>query len=185
MLQIVRCALLKQIAAHGNGKKRGFRFHSGSRRRRTGKVSEMKKTMALLIAAFCLFVCVTGGVAEEMETIESAFQTGFYAYFAGDYETAFTKLQYAADHGHDEALFYLGCMYLSGIGAEQNVEKGIELFEQAAALGNITACEALGELFAGQLDEESIAHGITVEPDLEKSHFYYQLAEELKMKSEE
>jgi TPR repeat protein len=64
----------------------------------------------------------------------------------------FTK---AAEQGHVEAQFELGCMYENGIGSEMDIEKAIEWYSSAASFHHPDADCALKRLAMSGIDERS------------------------------
>ena len=63
---------------------------------------------------------------------------------AQDFEMALKYILPAAESGNEEAMFYLGGMFLNGMGVEADVAKAIEYFTIAAKAGYDSAQLLLG-----------------------------------------
>ena len=63
-------------------------------------------------------------------------------------------------------------MYLNGFGCEQDVEKAVDLFQEAAELKETTAMVNLGNIFEGELYDFSIT-------DYDKAFLWYSKAADL------
>ena len=84
---------------------------------------------------------------------------------AGDFETAVSLLQKAADAGDAPACFYLGLCYRNGWGVGQDLGKAADYFLKAAEQGLDGAQYELGAMY----------HlGTGVEKDLEAAAEWYQ-----------
>lgn len=95
-------------------------------------------------------------------TPRNAFQLGRVIYASGDYASAKTMLQQAADAGHDAARISLAQLHVDLASAE-----ALALTEAAAAGGNVTALYNLGVIYQ---------FGQGTEPDVQRAIDYYAQA---------
>ena len=72
---------------------------------------------------------------------------GIYYYKKHRYGDAFKFLSKAAEHGEDEAQFFLAIMYYEGKGVEQNYAEAFKWSSKAAGQGNVMAQSLLGGLY--------------------------------------
>lgn len=114
----------------------------------------MKK---LLLTLSALSVITFGGNYED----------GLKAYKTGDYEQAVDFWQKAAENGHVEATYNLGCMYASGRGVKQDYKKASEFCQKAAENGYVKALFNLGVMYE---------NGIGVKQDYKKAEILYKKA---------
>lgn len=89
-----------------------------------------------VVLAFALAVPALAGV-----------KTGIAAFVRGDYATAAETLTPDAEAGDAEAQFYLGLMYASGLGVEQDYLKAIDWYRKAADQDMPQAQYQLGQLY--------------------------------------
>ena len=76
-------------------------------------------------------------------------------------------LRAQSDEGNAEAKFFLGALYYSGQGVEQNFSKAIELFKESSDSGYSSATFNLGVIYA---------KGRGVDVNQEKAYEYYEKA---------
>ena len=83
---------------------------------------------------------------KRVEANDPAAKTGLGLYLCGegDYEGAVEYFTKAAELGDVEAHYELGCMYLKGLGVEEDEEKGVYHYEKAAIGGDPFARHNLG-----------------------------------------
>ena len=103
------------------------------------------------------------------------FEMGKHHYFgseqlgiAKDYLRAFDYFSKAAFLGHSGALYYLGIMYLKGLGVALDVNQALHNLNMAATQGEIEALDALGKIY--QFGYSDIL------PDYKKAESYYKNA---------
>lgn len=99
----------------------------------------MIKEFVLGVSILIFTGVISGCTNMTPSTAAEAFERGFTAYEAGDYETAVKLYTQAAAQGHADAQFRLGVMYDAGAGVRENDAKAIALFTQAAAQGDTLA----------------------------------------------
>ena len=75
-----------------------------------------------------------------------------------NFERAFHWYELAANRGHQDAQFALGCLYRDGQGVDRNVVKADEWFRAAAAQGSSDAAEALKDLMGPGTDPERLSY---------------------------
>jgi TPR repeat protein len=91
-----------------------------------------------------LAVSAGAGFAEEDPPASADVVAGIKAYNAGDFATARTRLQAAANRGEAEAMANLGYLYARGQGVRANSDYARTLYERAAALGDGEGMNAIG-----------------------------------------
>lgn len=69
------------------------------------------------------------------------------AFNQGDYKQAFMKFMPLARKGNAEAQYYLGGIYLDGLGVTANSAKGVEWMEKAIAQYHRDAATTLGKRY--------------------------------------
>jgi TPR repeat protein len=75
----------------------------------------------------------------------------------GDFETAVSELRPLAEHGDDQAQFYLGSMYATGSGVEKDESKAIQWLTRSAAQRNTRAMGMLAvALFSRARDDQDL-----------------------------
>ena len=75
----------------------------------------------------------------------------------GDFETAVSELRPLAEHGNDQAQFYLGSLYATGSGVEKDESKAIQWLTRSAAQRNTRAMGMLAvALFSRARDEQDL-----------------------------
>ncbi|PKQ09604.1 MAG: hypothetical protein CVT73_01735 [Alphaproteobacteria bacterium HGW-Alphaproteobacteria-12] len=109
----------------------------------------VRKSLAVLAAAFGLNLAVTGAVfADPVPETQAAFDRGMSAYQAGDTQSAVTEWTEAADGGHVGAAWLLGNLYDKGIGGvAQSDAKAYEYYLQASRGGQPEAAMRLGLIY--------------------------------------
>lgn len=105
------------------------------------------------------------------DELELLYEEASHAANTGKFAEAFLAFSELAELGHAGALLGLGNRYLRGEGVSQNVENGLKLLEQAAALGLSMAAFSLGAL------HRSGDCGVPIDP--ERSRQFFRLAKEL------
>ena len=80
---------------------------------------KMKLWVALLLST-TLSVSAMAGLPEAIKAFDKA-----------EYETAYPEMMALAGEGNPEAAYYMGKMFLEGLGVEPDVQKAIKYFEQA------------------------------------------------------
>jgi TPR repeat protein len=105
------------------------------------------------------------------QALDKRYENAAYAYGIGPFEVALNGFSQLAQSGHPMAIAYLAEMYLRGEGVPPSVEKGLELLQLAASLGNSSAAYNLGAL------HRSGDCGVPI--DREKCRKYFLLAKEL------
>lgn len=93
------------------------------------------------LAAATLLVLTIGGPAR------ADVQEGLRAYTAKDYTRAEQELKTSADAGDVEGQFYLGNLYVDGIGIAQNYREAVRYYEMAAEQGHTGAQVRLGNMY--------------------------------------
>ncbi|MBR6412712.1 MAG: sel1 repeat family protein [Alphaproteobacteria bacterium] len=78
------------------------------------------KLWAVLLLSTTLSVSAMAGIKEAVKAFDKA-----------EYETAYPEMMALAGEGNPEAAYYMGKMYLDGLGVDADVEKAIKYFEQA------------------------------------------------------
>lgn len=109
----------------------------------------VRKSLAVLAAAFGLNLAVTGAVfAEPSHEAQAAYDRGVAAQQAGDMESAVTEWQKAAEEGHTGAAWILANLYDRGVGGvSQSAAKAYEYLLIAARGGQPAAAVRLGEIY--------------------------------------
>ncbi len=77
----------------------------------------------------------------------AGFETGWYAYTAGDYETARLEWLPLAEDGDVRAQFQLGVMFANGKGVEPDAAEAARWYRMAAEQGHAPAQTSLGALY--------------------------------------
>ena len=109
----------------------------------------VRKSLAVLAAAFGLNLAVTGAVfADPVPETQAAFDRGMSAYQAGDTQGAVTEWTEAVDGGHVGAAWLLGNLYDKGIGGvAQSDAKAYEYYLRASRGGQPEAAMRLGLIY--------------------------------------
>lgn len=63
-------------------------------------------------------------------------------------------LEKSSAQNYSSSIFKLALCYYLGEGVNKNIKKGIELAIQAAEIGDVSACEFLAEVYAGECDNK-------------------------------
>lgn len=92
--------------------------------------------------------------------------------FQKNLDMAFIAYERAADGADPQGINNLGWMYLNGYGCDRDVEKAIELFEEAAELKNTTAMVNLGNIYEDDIYD-------FVLQDYDKAFHWYSKAADL------
>lgn len=92
-------------------------------------------------------------------------QMGLHTVECQDFEAAFAYFYAAACQGDETAPFYLGELYMNGLGIERDLSQAASCFEEAARHENREALLRLGQLYS----EESFQ-------DEEKAYYWYSRA---------
>jgi hypothetical protein len=100
------------------------------------------KSVIIYFSVLLLFLFVG------FSSVYAGFEEGLAAYERAAYETAFKEFMEAAEQGHAEAQFYLGLMYLEGIGVLKNYAEAFKWFRMAAEQGHAGAQTSLGAMYA-------------------------------------
>lgn len=82
---------------------------------------------------------------------DSSYETGVQALLTGNFSLAQEYLSQAAEAGNTNAMFLVGYMLIDGSGGVFNPEKGLTLWQEAAAQGHPQAQLALQQLYAQNL----------------------------------
>ena len=93
---------------------------------------------------------------------ELDYETGLACMDAGDYESASGSFRKAASSGHAGAQFYLGMMYVSGLGLPKNNQEAFWWLEKAAGQNHAGAVNELRVLKKGN---ETLKEEIDSLPD--------------------
>ena len=101
-----------------------------------------KKLVSLFL--FCLGTCIQAQEPEE------AFDRGFDAFEAKNYQVAAELWQKAAQEGHVRAQNGLGVLYRDGLGVDQNPEKAISWFYMSADNGYAFGMDNLASFYIDQ-----------------------------------
>lgn len=109
----------------------------------------VRKSLAVLAAAFGLNLAVTGAVfAAPSPQAEAAYERGVAAQRSGDMEAAVTEWREAAGEGHTGAAWILANLYDKGVGGVvQSDAKAYEYLLLAARGGQPAAAVRLGEIY--------------------------------------
>lgn len=109
----------------------------------------VRKSLAVLAAAFGLNLAVTGAVfAEPSYEARAAYDRGVAAQQAGDMESAVTEWKEAAKGGHTGAAWILANLYDKGVGGVSKSEaQAYEYLLIAARGGQPAAAVRLGEIY--------------------------------------
>lgn len=109
----------------------------------------VRKSLAVLAAAFGLNLAVTGAVfAEPSHEAQAAYERGVAAQQSGDMETAVTEWKEAAEEGHTGAAWILANLYDKGVGGVVASEaKAYEYLLMAARGGQPAAAVRLGQIY--------------------------------------
>lgn len=90
----------------------------------------------------------------------AGFVDGRTAYYAKDYETAYTEFREAADQGHAAAQYFLGQMYRRGRGVERDRAAAVRWYRKAADQGHARAQFRLGLMYRrGQGVKKDLVEG--------------------------
>src|SRR5262245_14705967 len=100
----------------------------------------MRVLLALCCAAFLVLMAGRAAVADDMEE-------GWRAYVRGDFATARELFAPLAEQGNARAMSVLANMYRYGDGVELDPEKSVQLYRQAASLGDTAAQYELAQLY--------------------------------------
>lgn len=79
--------------------------------------------------------------------VESMLETSAYLFQNGDNERAFKMLQRCANAGNQIAQFRIALCYMFAVGAEQNQEKAVKIFEKLSAEGFANAVYMMGSFY--------------------------------------
>lgn len=102
---------------------------------------------SLLISIIISFICM-GLFAQNGTEADNLFKHAVSCAESGDYVTAFSYYQKAAEHNHSQAENELGIYYLSGLGgAEQSYENAKYWFQKSADQNNGYAQYNIGYMF--------------------------------------
>jgi TPR repeat protein len=103
------------------------------------------------------------------------FEMGQHCYYGSeqlgiskDYMKAFNYLSAAATQGHADALYYLGLMYLKGIGIALDMNQALLSLNHAANQNENKALDTLGKIYHFGYSE--------ISPDHKKAESYYRIA---------
>ncbi|PKQ01810.1 MAG: hypothetical protein CVT73_21525 [Alphaproteobacteria bacterium HGW-Alphaproteobacteria-12] len=109
----------------------------------------VRKSLAVLAAAFGLNLAVTGAVfAEPSPQAEAAYERGIAAQRSGDMEAAVTEWKEAAGEGHVGAAWILANLYDKGVGGViRSDAKTYQYLLIAARGGQPAAAVRLGEIY--------------------------------------
>ena len=105
---------------------------------------------AALLASLLLFSPLSSSNAAPTDGAVQAMETG-------DFEAALAELRPLAEQGDDQAQFYLGSVYATGSGVEQDESKAIEWLTRSAAQRNTRAMGMLAvALFSRARDDQDL-----------------------------
>jgi len=102
--------------------------------------------VALAIAIF--------GCGDQSRKDADIYQEGVAAYSQGNFSVAFEKFKTVAEHGHVQAEYYVGIMYLKGQGISKNEKEAGVWLGKAAERGHVEAQENMGLIYAKGLGVE-------------------------------
>ena len=97
----------------------------------------------------------------------ATFDDGIRAYRIRDYPAALKEFQASAANGNSEAQFYLGQMYVRGLGVNQSDTEAQRWFRSSAELGNGKAQFNLGLMYYS---------GQGIRKDMELAYFWFLLS---------
>ena len=97
----------------------------------------------------------------------AGYQEGLTAYQKGDYRTAYSEWQVAAEQGHAESQYRLGTMYEAGAGVPSDFLEASRWYRKAARQGHTSAQHMVGLTYA---------YGLGVPRDLDSAHMWFNLA---------
>ena len=102
--------------------------------------------MKRLTATLCLTIALLFGCTGVCKSAD--FQKGLTEYDAGRYSAAYREWKPLAEDGSAPAQYYLGVMYLDGIGVKKNSKNAVKWIKLAAAKGDARAQSILGVLYS-------------------------------------
>ena len=89
------------------------------------------------------------------------YQAGMTAYRGGDFKTALSEFQVAAEAGDGEAQAALGIMYVRGEGVEKDLARAAEWLAKSAEQGHVRAQHLMGRLYhSGSLGERDVEKAV-------------------------
>lgn len=88
-----------------------------------------------------------GGDVAISETVPASLREGVAAYAKGNYPAAFDQLAPLASMGNAVAQFYLGKMYMQGLGVPQDYKESLSWHRKAAAQGTAESQALLGFVY--------------------------------------
>jgi len=94
------------------------------------------------------------GCGDQSRKDAEIYQEGVTAYEKGDFSAALEKFKPVAEHGHVQAEYYVGIMYLKGQGITKNEKDAGIWLGKAAERGHADAQENLGLIYAKGLGVE-------------------------------
>jgi len=95
------------------------------------------------------------------------YDEGLRAYRIRDYTVALREFKVAGERGHAEAQYYLGNMYVRGMGVNQNDKEAMRWFSAAADQGNAASQFNVGLM---------LMEGRGQRKDLERAYYWFILA---------
>jgi len=107
------------------------------------------------------------GCGDQSQKDADSYQDGVTAFSNGDFSLALEKFKQPAEHGHAQAQYNLGVMYLQGKGIAKDDKAAGVLLNKAAEQGHIEAQESLGLIYA---------KGLGVERDWVQADKWYNIA---------
>ncbi|GBC09991.1 hypothetical protein RclHR1_09260005 [Rhizophagus clarus] len=107
--------------------------------------------------------------SEKNHTLAQCFVGIYYGNIMTNYELAFKYFERAASNHYAVAQWTIGCMYINGIGIDEDFKKAFYWYEKAAKNGNIEAMCCLGNCYR---------NGIGIEKDYNKAFELYKQSAE-------
>lgn len=102
----------------------------------------MKRTLSVTAFSIITLVYNTGLIHAQ------DYEKGRQAYLNDDYPSALKELRPLAEQGDDDSRYYLGLMYLRGLGVIQDYKEAARLFANSAEQGHTFAQGLLGRMYS-------------------------------------
>ena len=99
----------------------------------------MSQLKSLILASFFLIATTAGALAD----VEGALK----ALRAGDNKGALSQFTALAEKNNPDAEYWLGHIYVEGIGVKKDVAKGVKLMTKSADQGLVLAMRDLGQIY--------------------------------------
>ena len=112
-----------------------------------------------------VFLLITG------TALATPLADGIALYKKGEYSNAYDQLRPLAKQGQGEAAYYVGMMYVDGLGVPQNSTNGVHWLELAVEYHHRDSAVMLGKMYSS---------GMGVPLDVNKAVHFLGLAEKLR-----